>query len=245
MPVFNAVPTLGEAVDTTNDTVLIWNASGSAVAQTAVTNVGGASDMGDLTGAGFTTNDTIRWSGTAFVPASGLTVTAGGLVIAGNQAGPTTATTFVGGAADRLQLVVRGHSTQTNAIFQVTDSADAAVLTAFASGHQVHINQATAQAATLFVGGGNVTHVTLKVSGLISQTADIVAVIRPNGNQTYSISATGQHAIAEAAGDTVGFFNTTPAGQQNITGSRGGNAALANLLTGLATLGLITDGTSA
>ncbi len=43
----------------------------------------------------------------------------------------------------------------------------------------------------------------------------------------------------------VGFYNTTPAAQPTITGSRGGNAALANLLTQLATLGLVVDGTTA
>jgi pectate lyase-like protein len=42
----------------------------------------------------------------------------------------------------------------------------------------------------------------------------------------------------------VGFFGTTPATKPTITGSRGGNAALADLLTKLAALGLIVDGTS-
>jgi hypothetical protein len=43
----------------------------------------------------------------------------------------------------------------------------------------------------------------------------------------------------------IGFFGTTPAGQQTVTGSRGGNAALASLLTALATLGLIIDSSTA
>lgn len=43
----------------------------------------------------------------------------------------------------------------------------------------------------------------------------------------------------------LGFFNTAPVAKQSISGSRGGNAALADLLTKLALLGLITDGTSA
>jgi hypothetical protein len=43
----------------------------------------------------------------------------------------------------------------------------------------------------------------------------------------------------------IGFFNATPAAQPTVTGSRGGNAALADLLTDLATLGLIMDGSSA
>lgn len=47
------------------------------------------------------------------------------------------------------------------------------------------------------------------------------------------------------AASQLGFFNATEATKQTPTGSRGGNAALASLLTALATYGLITDGTSA
>jgi len=43
----------------------------------------------------------------------------------------------------------------------------------------------------------------------------------------------------------LGFFNVLPAGRQVVTGSRGGNAALASLLTALAAYGLITDSTTA
>lgn len=51
--------------------------------------------------------------------------------------------------------------------------------------------------------------------------------------------------IGTATTQRIGFYNTTPVAQQTVTGSRGGNAALANLLTTLATLGLIVDSTSA
>jgi len=43
----------------------------------------------------------------------------------------------------------------------------------------------------------------------------------------------------------VGFFGAAAAAKPAITGSRGGNAALASLLTALAGLGLITDNTTA
>ncbi|MFD1657006.1 hypothetical protein ACFSL4_01830 [Streptomyces caeni] len=46
-------------------------------------------------------------------------------------------------------------------------------------------------------------------------------------------------------GTTLGFYGATPAARPTVTGSRGGNAALASLLTALATLGLITDSTTA
>jgi hypothetical protein len=43
----------------------------------------------------------------------------------------------------------------------------------------------------------------------------------------------------------LGFFTAGLQTQQTVTGSRGGNAALASLLTALATYGLITDSTTA
>lgn len=43
----------------------------------------------------------------------------------------------------------------------------------------------------------------------------------------------------------MGFFGTAAGAKPTVTGSRGGNAALADLLTELATLGLITDSSSA
>ena len=64
-------------------------------------------------------------------------------------------------------------------------------------------------------------------------------------------SAGGVYRILNGAGAArftvsdvgMGFFGSVAA-QQNITGSRGGNAALADLLTKLALTGLLTDGTS-
>lgn len=48
-----------------------------------------------------------------------------------------------------------------------------------------------------------------------------------------------------SSGGAFGIFGSTPNTRQNITGSRGGNAALASLLSGLANYGLVTDSTSA
>lgn len=42
----------------------------------------------------------------------------------------------------------------------------------------------------------------------------------------------------------VGFYNTAPVAKPTVTGSRGGNAALASLLTALAGQGLLTDSSS-
>ena len=49
----------------------------------------------------------------------------------------------------------------------------------------------------------------------------------------------------DGATNRVGFFGASPSSKPAVTGSRGGNAALASLITALATLGLITDNTTA
>lgn len=54
----------------------------------------------------------------------------------------------------------------------------------------------------------------------------------------------GVHTL-DGSANQLGFHGAAPVSQQTVTGSRGGNAALASLLTKLATLGLIVDGSSA
>lgn len=88
------------------------------------------------------------------------------------------------------------------------------------------------------------------------------AIIRIATSENWSGSATGTRIEFEVtpAGQTtrvqamvlsgsggapgVGFLGATPVVRQNVTGSRGGNVALASLLTALASLGLITDSTT-
>ncbi len=52
-------------------------------------------------------------------------------------------------------------------------------------------------------------------------------------------------ATVQHVGSLYGAFSATPTTKPTVTGSRGGNAALASLLTALATLGWITDSTTA
>jgi hypothetical protein len=68
------------------------------------------------------------------------------------------------------------------------------------------------------------------------------------GTSTDGMTSGGSLAITKDLahrGTLAGFYNTTPAAKQTVTGSRGGNAALASLLTALATTGLITDSSTA
>ena len=54
----------------------------------------------------------------------------------------------------------------------------------------------------------------------------------------------GVTRIALGAAGELGFFGATAIAKPEVTGSRGGNAALESLLTGLANLGLITNSSS-
>jgi len=58
-------------------------------------------------------------------------------------------------------------------------------------------------------------------------------------------SAGTGYDVVQVTGNQLGFFGSAPTAKGAITGSRGGNAALASLLTALANKGLITDSTSA
>lgn len=64
---------------------------------------------------------------------------------------------------------------------------------------------------------------------------------RTGSNNCLTIDTAGALKVI----NNIGFYNTAPVAKQTVTGSRGGNAALASLLTALATSGLITDSSSA
>lgn len=92
--------------------------------------------------------------------------------------------------------------------------------------------------------------------GVIAATDELFSGFQTsaNGNiqiQIYSglikfrINNPGGTPVIEILYDTgtakIGFLGAGAVARQTVTGSRGGNAALASLLTGLANLGLITD----
>jgi hypothetical protein len=67
-----------------------------------------------------------------------------------------------------------------------------------------------------------------------------------NGSLTLTAPASTGGTIVGGHNERIGFygFSGGPAGVQIITGSRGGNAALANLLAALSSFGLIQDATT-
>lgn len=80
---------------------------------------------------------------------------------------------------------------------------------------------------------------------LLSSKGGTSAVWNPLGIKTstpaYDLDVNGQAIFRQS----IGFHGATPSGIQTVTGSRGGNAALASLLTQLAAKGLIIDGSTA
>lgn len=71
---------------------------------------------------------------------------------------------------------------------------------------------------------------------------DFVNFLFGTGQQQFWCQNVKNLSLGPAA---IGFYGTSPQTKQAITGSRGGNAALASLLTSLAAIGLITDSTTA
>jgi hypothetical protein len=71
-----------------------------------------------------------------------------------------------------------------------------------------------------------------------NQYRDGVNSLRTDG--AYTIGGALKHL-----GTSAGFFGAAAVARPTVTGSRGGNAALASLLTALDALGLITDSTTA
>lgn len=75
--------------------------------------------------------------------------------------------------------------------------------------------------------------------------ASVFRVIDPGTNNMLRIAPDSMSVYVDAIfRGRVGFFNGSPASKPTVTGSRGGNAALASLLTALSGLGLLTDSSS-
>jgi hypothetical protein len=92
---------------------------------------------------------------------------------------------------------------------------------------------------------GNQGHRLLAVAGGVSSMfSDSHNFKNLDGTSNGYVDKFAGWSINPAAGK-LGFYAATPVTKPTITGSRGGNAALASVLTQLAALGLITDSTTA
>ncbi|MCA3003785.1 MAG: hypothetical protein IOD15_00290 [Phycisphaerales bacterium] len=107
--------------------------------------------------------------------------------------------------------------------------------------------------AKLSVVNATATDVVLVARAASGQSANIFETRDASNNPLTTIATTGALTVRQNSstvriqtdGTGIGFFGVTPVARPAVTGSRGGNAALASLLTQLASLGLITDSTTA
>jgi hypothetical protein len=98
-------------------------------------------------------------------------------------------------------------------------------------------------------GLANASFVQVGADGLITiQASDVDGVNKSIVITTPANAAPGGPSgvrIQDRVGGAIGFHNTTPIVKPTVTGSRGGNAALASLLTALANYGLIVNSSTA
>lgn len=94
-----------------------------------------------------------------------------------------------------------------------------------------------------YVGVGNGT-ITCNCAGTTRLSITTTTTSLTGATTNVGTTAGNDVNIGNSTGD-IGFFGATAAAKPTITGSRGGNAALASLLTAGATLGLWTDSTTA
>jgi hypothetical protein len=93
--------------------------------------------------------------------------------------------------------------------------------------------------------GGNQVNYTM--IGTMFFTGAVVVDNTNSSDVVIEMGSRGSHAGASGMKikGNIGFYGTNPIAKPTVTGSRGGNAALADLLVELAALGLITDSSSA
>lgn len=137
-------------------------------------------------------------------------------------------------AAVRLSVKTGGSATwEVNNVVEGTMDADGINLS---SGNSYRINSLDVVSVS-----GDVTSIGRDVSGS-------VAIRAANGKSVTLWVDAGEVAVADGDGITfplgAGFMGAPASPRISVTGSRGGNAALASFLTAMATFGLITDNTT-
>lgn len=113
-----------------------------------------------------------------------------------------------------------------------------------AGGDAITVNRSTSQGNTL-------TNIAFVTCSTVSDSAPVWSMGVPASSNDYAFTSWNGSAaktfikMTQPSGtQKIGFFGVTPVQRPDITGSRGSNAALANLLTALKNLGLITDSSS-
>lgn len=140
-------------------------------------------------------------------------------------------------ATGDIGLVVQGVASATVPIAQVKNSGGTATFEVGSSGAIV------TRATTFFTGNLQLGSTSPDFGGAGTAIISMKdATTAPTTNPTAGVIIYSQGGFLKSRDASGNVINLT---KQTVTGSRGGNAALASLLTGLATMGLITDSTTA
>lgn len=205
---------------------------------TVASNTGGTINIGNAYMATFAGGPTAQ----AHITLAGLDVAFSNALISTNAAGPTISVPF--------QLVTGIASIDTGGTgYLVNDTLNDAF------GGRYNVTS---------VSSGAVTGLSIYKPGIAaSPPAQPPSSILTNGSKTVGSNQLGSGCtvtltwstnsrltlqsggLPTLIGGNVGFNNTAPIAKPSITGSRGGNAALASLITALANYGLVTDSTTA
>ena len=118
------------------------------------------------------------------------------------------------------------------------------------AGESVTIRPIGIAGSTMIVRSTKTDRSAVEVIAIASQgaTIPILEVTDNGGTQLFGVLVSGEVNIAGPLnhdGSTIGFYGATPATKPTITGARDDGTALADLLTELATLGLIIDSSTA
>ena len=98
---------------------------------------------------------------------------------------------------------------------------------------------------TLFPGNKSATLNIFRNTNTSSSSSPAIAIKKGDGTNTTAVTITGPSGAITTIGGIGVFSSTAPAAKPAVIGSRSANAALASLLTALASYGLVTDSSTA
>jgi hypothetical protein len=150
------------------------------------------------------------------------------------------------GPFDVLYITANGHegmylSASNGSIdIETTGSDDSILLHSSYGGVSSAISVQSGGGVSIAAGTGSLsTEIGLFIDGTTGM--EIFGTIYLGTAHLSAWSTPGKVHVGTTTSDEVGFFSATPITRPTVTGSRGGNAALASLLTALANLGLIVN----
>lgn len=185
---------------------------------TAQVNIAASSTIVAQVAGGGTAHPTATWSTTA-------------LTLDTSQTIAFDASAIWDGLLVSGTALITGTGTVTSPVFACTNFQNPVISSASA----VTVNNA----ATVFISGEPTT------GGSTTISSAYAFWVGGGTSRFEGDLITLRDALLAGSGKNLGFFGSAGAAKQAPTGSRGGNAALASLLTALANYGLITDSTSA